>query len=113
MTYNSLDQYGTLDDIMRNAGGSADGRSIDGLLLPSVNALLHATLPPDIRRRYAAIRADQSATIERLVTEIHRVLTTADAGKHVLSGKVADKVISGIADLVAHAEYTAGVDSIA
>ena len=113
MTYNSLDEYGTLDGIMRDAGGAADGRSIDGLLLPSVNALLHATLPPDIRRRYSAIRENQSAAIERLGTEIHRVLTTADAGKHVLSGKVADKVTTGIADLTAHTDYTAGVDSIA
>src|SRR6478609_248757 len=99
---------------MRQEGVSADSlrQAVEDQLHRASEQLLNTTLPRDVHHRYAMVKSGESDAITHLAKEILHTLNTADVGKDVLSGKVADKVKQGIAELTGHNDYTHAAKSI-
>lgn len=101
-------------DALRQEGVSAESvqKTIEDQLHRASGHILNATLPRDIHHRYATIASEESKAIGDLAAEVLHTLKNAGVGKDVLSGKVAEKVEQGIAELTGHNDYTLAVKSL-
>lgn len=101
-------------DALRQEGVSADAlrRAVEDQLHRSSQTILNGLLPRDVHHRYATIATAESDAITHLAEQILSTLKAADAGAHVLSGKVAEKVKEGIAEITKNHDYTHASKSI-
>lgn len=99
---------------LRHASTSPEAAraAADDELRRATQQLLNAGFPLDVHHRYADVKSRNLSALNGTAEKVHQVLTGLDAGDHVLSGKVAEGVRKGIAQLASHTGYTGGVESI-
>lgn len=81
---------------------------VDGRLRAASQAMIEATLPPDVQHRYDLVTGDVARTIGDHAETIRRTLAATKIDE-VLAGAVAEKVRSGIADLTSNRDYSRAV----
>lgn len=105
---------GSLADYLR-AGPSAARTSnddflawLDGQLRHASQAIIDASMPPDVRQRYSLVKSDAARRIGEHTETIRRALADAKIDE-VLAGAVGEKVRSGIAELSSNGDYARAV----
>jgi predicted DNA-binding protein len=87
-------------------------RWMDAQLRRASQAIIEATLPPDVHQRYGLVKAETMRTIAEAAKTISHTLTTAKMDDHVLAGAVGEKVRAGVAELTSHNDYARAVRGI-
>jgi hypothetical protein len=105
---------GSITDFLRAAPSGASAHDddflawLDGQLRGASQAIIEATLPPDVHQRYDLVKRDAARKIGEHAETIRRTLVDAKIDD-VLAGAVAEKVRSGIAELTADGDYSRAV----
>lgn len=110
MNHNSA-MSGSITDYLRaRPSGPSAGHDdflawLDSQLRGASQAIIEATLPPDVHQRYGAVKLDVARRIGEHAETIRRTLADAKVDE-VLAGAVAEKVRSGLAELTSDSDYS-------
>jgi hypothetical protein len=106
---------GSIADFLRAGPSGASAHDddflawLDGQLRAASQAMIEATLPPDVHQRYRMVKTDAARKIGEHAETIRRTLADAKIDD-VLAGAVAEKVRSGIAELTSNGDYSRAVN---